>query len=166
MIGSSMKRYRAYLIAFAIPALVALVSTTTAAEQELEVAVIVNPENPVTSISSADLRRVFVGDKQSWSSTLPVFAVVRAPEARERHVLLTQVLKMTEPEYKQYWLRRVYSGESPQEPMAVYSNGMQLEAVRVKKGGIALISVQDVRAGVKIIKVDGYVPGTPGYPFR
>lgn len=160
-----MKRYRTYLMAFAILVLAALASTT-AAQQDIEVAVIVNPENPVSSISSADLRRIFSGDKQSWSNTLPVFAIVRAPEARERRVLLSQVLKMTEPEYKQYWLRKVYSGEAPQEPLAVFSNGMQMEAVRVKKGGIALISVQDVRAGVKIIKVDGSVPGSPDYPFK
>ena len=160
-----MKRYRTYLMALAILVLAALASTT-AAQQEIELAVIVNPENPVSSISSADLRRIYAGDKQSWSNTLPVFAVVRAPEARERRVLLSQVLKMTEPEYKQYWLRKVYSGEAPQEPLAVFSNGMQMEAVRVKKGGIALISVQDVRAGVKIIKVDGSVPGSPDYPFK
>jgi ABC-type phosphate transport system substrate-binding protein len=160
-----MKRYRTYLTVLAMAVLAALASTTTA-QQDTEVAVIVNPDNPLSSISSADLRRIFTGDKQSWNNTLPVFAVVRKPAARERQVLLSQVLKMTEPEYKQYWLRKIYSGEALQEPLAVYSNGMQLEAVRAKRGGIALISVQDVRAGVKVIKVDGVAPGSPAYPFR
>jgi len=160
-----MKRYGTYLIAFASLLLLPLVSTTDA-QQETEVAVVVNPENPVSSISSAELRRIFAGDKQSWGNSLPVFAIVRAPGARERQLLLSQILRMTESEYKQYWLRKVYSGEVPQEPVAVFSNGMQLEGVRAKKGGIALISVQDVRAGVKTIKVDGYMPGTPGYPFQ
>lgn len=153
------------LIAFASFMLLVLVSAVTA-QQEAGMAVIVNPQNPVTSISSADLRRIFAGDKQSWGNNLPVFPIVRAPQARERQVLMSRILKMTEAEYKQYWLQKVYSGEVSHEPLAVFSNGMQLEGVRVKKGGIALISARDVREGVKVIKVDGYSPGDNAYPFQ
>lgn len=153
------------LIAFASTMLLALVSIA-AAQRESGMAVVVNPDNPVTSISTAELRTIFAGDRQSWSNNVPVFPVVRAPEAPERQILLSQILRMTEAEYKQHWLRKVYSGEIQREPLAVFSNGMQLEAVRVKKGGIALISLQDVRQGVKVIKVDGYLPGTTGYPFQ
>jgi phosphate transport system substrate-binding protein len=153
------------LIAFASFMLLVLVSVV-AAQQEGGMAVIVNPENPVTSISSTDLRRIFAGDKQSWSNNLPVFPVVRAPQARERQMLMGRIMKMTEAEYKQYWLQKVYSGDAPHEPLAVFSNGMQLEAVRAKKGGIALISIQDVRQGVKVIKVDGHLPSDLAYPFQ
>lgn len=170
-----MKRYRTYLTAFAGLLLFVVVAAMAAQQetgvavvvnQEAEVAVVVNPDNPVTSVSSADLRRIFAGDKQSWNSNLPVFPIVRAPDARERQVLLKQILRMTEAEYKHYWLQKTYSGEAPLEPVAVFSNGMQLEAVRVKRGGIALINVADLRTGVKVIKVDGYTPGTPGYPIK
>ena len=160
-----MKKYCTYLTAIAGLLLCALVSTTPA-QQETGVAVVVNPENPISSISAADLRRIFSGEKQLWSNNLPVFPVVRAPGTREREVLLSQVLKMSEREYKQFWLQKVYSGEAHQEPVALFSNGMQLEAVRAMKGAIALISAQDVREGVKVIKVDGYTPGTPGYSFK
>jgi len=173
-----MKKHCSYLIAIAGLLLCVLVSTTSA-QQETgvavvvnqenpinSIAVVVNPDNPITSISAADLRRIFAGDKQSWSNNLPVFPVVRASGAREREVLLAKVLKMSEQEYKHYWLQKVYSGEAHQEPVALFSNGMQLEAVRAKKGAIALISAQDVREGVKVIKVDGYTPGTPGYSFK
>lgn len=153
------------LIALASVMLLVLASAV-AAQQEEGMAVIVNPENPVTSISSTDLRSIFAGDKQSWSNNIPVFPVVRAPQARERQVLMGRILKMTEAEYKKYWLQKVYSGDASHEPLEVFSNGMELEAVRVKKGGIALISLQDVRQGVKVIKVDGYMPGTQGYPFQ
>lgn len=138
----------------------------TIAQEATEIAVIVNPHNPVTSISSSDLRRIFTAEKQSWPSNLPVFLVVRAPQALERDFLLNRVMRMSETEYKQFWVKKVYSGEAGQEPVAVFSNGMQLEAVRAKKGAIALVSVHDVREGVKIIKVDGFAPGTAGYPLR
>jgi len=131
-----------------------------------DVAVIVNPLNPIESISSTDLRKIYSGEKQSWSANLPVFVLVRAPQAREREVLLSRVLRMTESEYKQYWVRKVYSGEVQHEPLALFSNGMQLEAVRAERGAIALIGAQDIHSGVKVIKVDGRLPGTPGYPLR
>lgn len=158
-------KYSTGLMAFLSVMLLVLVSPATP-QQESGIAVIVNPQNPITSVSSAELRSIFAGDKQSWGNNMPVFPIVRAPQARERQVLMSRILKMSEDEYRQYWLRKVYSGEAPQEPLAVFSNGMQLEAVRVKKGGIALISLQDVREGVKVIKVDGSLPGNPGYPFQ
>jgi hypothetical protein len=134
--------------------------------KEPDVAVIVNPINPVDSITSAELRKLFAGEKQGWSGGLPVTIFVRAPQAHERDVLLSRVLHMSESEYKAYWVRKVYSGEVQREPLALLSNGMQLEAIRAEKGGIALISVQDIHPGVKVLKVDGHLPGTPGYLLK
>jgi ABC-type phosphate transport system substrate-binding protein len=134
--------------------------------KEGDVAVIVNPLNPVESISLAELRTIFAGEKQNWKRNFPVFAMVRAPQSHERDVLLGRVLKMTDSEYKQYWVKKVYSGEAHREPLMLMSNGMQLEAVRSDRGSIALISMQDVHQGVKVIKVDGRLPGTPGYLLK
>ena len=131
-----------------------------------DVAVIVNPKNSVDEISTADLRRIFSGEKQSWNGGVPVSLFVRAPQAHERDVLLERVLKMTESDYKAFWVKKVYSGEVQREPLALFSNGMELEAIRAERGGIALISMQDIHQGVKVLKVDGHLPGTPGYPLK
>jgi hypothetical protein len=160
-----MKKYRKELIA-CLALIFLLLVASTSAQQGADVAVVVNPQNPVESISSTELRKIFAGEKLSWSSNLLVFTLVRAPQAYERDVLLNRILKMSESEYQQYWARKVYSGEVSREPLAIFSNGMQLEAVRVEKGGIALIKAQDVRSGVKVIKVDGHLPGTPGYALK
>src|SRR5215471_9724604 len=160
-------KQRTIAIVICISALLLMTAATTpGAADEGDVAVIVNPDNPADSITSAELRKIFAGEKRSWNSNLPIFLVVRAPQAREREMLLGRILKMTESEYKQYWVKKVYSGEVQREPLTLLSNGMQLEAIRVEKGGIALIGFQDVRQGVKIIKVDGHMPGTTGYPLH
>ena len=131
-----------------------------------DMAVIVNPANPVDSISLTELRKIFSGQKQSWAGGLSVDLFVRAPQARERDVLLNDVLKMSESEYKAFWVKKIYSGESQREPLALFSNGMQLEAIRAEKGGIALVSLQDVHQGVKVLKINGRLPGTPGYSLQ
>jgi ABC-type phosphate transport system substrate-binding protein len=162
-----MKGKRSFAVVLLAALLMMLAGSTIEAQQaQEEMAVIVNPQNPADSITSTDLRKVFSGEKRSWNSNIPVFVVVRAPQAKERDVLLAHVLKMTESEYKQYWVKKVYSGEVPREPLALYSNGMQLEAVRAEKGGIALVNLADVRQGVKVLKVDGHLPGTAGYPLK
>lgn len=161
-----MKKYIILFAACISAVLLAAAATTSGAVDEGQVAVIVNPDNPVDSITSAELRKIFAGEKRSWTSSLPVFLLVRAPQSREREVLLTRILKMTESEYKQYWVKKVYSGEVLREPLTLLSNGMQLEAVRAEKGGIALVDLQDVRQGVKVVKIDGRLPGTDGYPLR
>lgn len=160
-----MKKYSIAFAACISAVLLAGAVTSSGAADDGEVAVVVNPDNPVDSITSAELRRIFAGEKRSWSSNIQVFLLVRAPQSHEREVLLTRVLKMTESEYKQYWVKKVYSGEVLREPLTLLSNGMQLEAVRAEKGGIALIDVQDVRQGVKVLKVDGRLPGAAGYPL-
>ena len=144
----------------------ALLAQQNQTEASNDVAVIVNPSNPVDSISSLELRKIFAGERQTWAGGLPVFVLVRAPQARERDVLLNQILRMNESEYKQYWIKKIYTGEAQREPLALQSNGMQLEAVRAEKGGIALIKMTDVRQGVKVLKLDGHLPGTEGYTLK
>lgn len=134
--------------------------------QQADVAVIVNPGNPVDSITSADLRKLFMGDKASWGGGLAATPFVRSAPAHDRDVLLKVVLKMTDAQYQEYWIKKVYSGGAAHEPLAVMSTSMQLDAVRSQKGGIALVSASEVKDGVKVIKVDGLMPGAPGYPLK
>ncbi len=165
-----MKKYRNHLVRFIAMALLFLVCCAFAGQnkpnEDVEVAVIVNPANPIDALSLADLRKIFAGEKQSWGSPGPISLFVRGPGAREREILLNRVLKMNESEYEQYWLRKIYSGEATRQPLALLSNGMQLEAIRAEKGAIALISVQDVHQGVKVIKIEGRIPGMNGYPLK
>lgn len=90
---------------------------------------------------------------------------MRAPGAAERIALL-KLLGMTESEYKQYWTTQVFRGEAQNEPVALFSNGMQKEAIRAFPGAVALVSIGDVKPGMKVLKVDGYAPGEPGYPLN
>jgi hypothetical protein len=43
---------------------------------------------------------------------------------------------------------------------------MQKEALVVFRGAITLIDLSDVKPGMKILKVDGHLPGEPGYPVH
>jgi len=145
--------------------LAGLTSLSIAVAQTSAVAVVVNEKNPVTNLSTPELRKLFAGEKHSWAGGVPVKLFVRAPGAYERVVLL-KLLGMSESAYKQYWTAQVFRGEAQAEPLALFSNGMQKEALTVYPGAVALVIVQDVKPGMKVVRVDGHLPGETGYPLN
>ncbi|HMD18375.1 MAG TPA: hypothetical protein VKH18_17040 [Terriglobales bacterium] len=129
------------------------------------VAVVVNDKNPVTNVTTAQLRKLFAGEKHAWAGGLTVKLFVRAPGAYERVVLL-KLLDMSESEYKRYWTAQVFRGDAQAEPVALFSNGMQKEALIAFPGAVALVNFQDVKGGMKVVKVDGRSPGEAAYPLN
>lgn len=137
----------------------------TSLAQNQDVAVVVNPKNPVSNLSRSELRKIFAGEKRTWTGGLPIKIITRVPGSYE-HVVLLRLLKMNESEYKQYWIAQVFHGEAQAEPAAMFSNGMQKEAISVFPGAIALVDPVDVKLGMKVVKVDGHLPGELAYPVH
>jgi ABC-type phosphate transport system substrate-binding protein len=123
---------------------------------DVDIAVVVHPDTPISNLSLADVRKVFLGDRQYWSTNVPVVLLIRAPVARERDVVLKTIYQMSESQFKQYWIA----------PKVVYSNDMANELVSAIAGAIAFIDAREVRPGAKVLRVDGKLPGEAGYPLR
>ena len=137
-----------------------------AQSHSVDVAVVVHPDTPVSDLSLADVRKVFLGDRQYWTSNLPVVLLIRAPVARERNVVLKIIYQMSEAQFKQYWIAKIFRAESASAPKVVYSNDMANDLVTAVPGAIAFIDAREVRPGAKVLRVDGHLPGEPGYPLR
>jgi hypothetical protein len=145
--------------------LTALPGVSVAAAPAGDVAVVVSAKNPLSELNSAELRKIFAGERRSWPTGLRIKLFVRAPGTPER-VALLKLLTMTEREYKQYWTAQVFRGEAQSEPVVLFSNDLQREALKIFPGAIALVNAQDVKPDMKVIKVDGRMPGDAGYPIR
>jgi ABC-type phosphate transport system substrate-binding protein len=133
---------------------------------DVDIAVVVHPDTPITNLSVAEVRKVFLGDRQYWSTNVPVVLLIRAPVARERNVVLKTIYQMSDAQFKQYWIAKIFRAESASAPKVVYSNDMANELVSAIPGAIAFIDSREVRPGAKIVRVDGKLPGEPGYPLR
>jgi ABC-type phosphate transport system substrate-binding protein len=131
-----------------------------------DIAVVVNSETPVTDLSLADVRKVLLGERQYWNSKLPVVLLIRAPVARERDVVLRVIYQMSESEFKQFWVAKIFRAEAATPPKIVYSNDMQYELVAAIPGAIAFVDARNVKPGLKVLKVDGRLPGERDYPLR
>ena len=131
-----------------------------------DVAIVVNPSAPIDNLSMNDARQIFLGDRQYWSKDLPIVLLVRNPPSRERDVILKKLYAMTEPEFKQYWIAKIFRAEATTGPKIVYSNSMASDLVNVIPGAIAFMSAKDVIPGLKVVKIDGHLPGDPAYPLK
>ena len=131
-----------------------------------DIAVVVNADTPASDLSLAEVRKLFLGDRQYWNAKLPVVVLMRAPAARQRDVGLRVIYQMSEEQYKQYWLAKVYRSEVTAAPKVVYSDDMEYELVSAMPGAIALVDGRGVHPGVKVVRVDGMLPGEKGYPLR
>ena len=134
--------------------------------REVDVAVVVQPDTPVSNLSLAEVRKIFLGDRQYWTANMPVVLLIRAPVARERDVVLKTIYQMSESQFKQYWIAKIFRAESVSAPKVVYSNDMASDLVTALPGAIAFIDSRDVRPGTKVVRVDGRLPGEPGYTLR
>jgi hypothetical protein len=131
-----------------------------------DIAVVVHPETPVSDLSLTEVRQVLLGERQYWSSKLPVVLLIRAPVARERDVVLRVIYQMTEAQFKQYWVAKIFRAEAASPPKIVYSNDMQYELVSGIPGAIAFMDARNIRPGLKVLRVDGHLPGDKDYPLH
>jgi len=142
------------------------VPAAAAVEDAIDVAIVVKPEVPVDNLSMADVRKVFMGERQYWNSGMRVTLLVRAPVARERSIVLDTLYEMTEAQYRQYWISKVFRADAAAGPKIVYTNDMAVELVKAIPGAVAFVDAKKVPAGLKVLKVDGKLPGEKGYPLR
>ena len=131
-----------------------------------DIAVVVHPSVEVDDLSFSEFRKISLGDRKFWTSGERITLIVRAAEAPERNVLLERVYKMSEAQYRQYWVAKIFRAEATSDPRIARSNEEAVELVGVIEGAIALVSAGDVPRGLKILKINGLLPGEPGYPFN
>jgi hypothetical protein len=126
-------------------------------------AVIVNKSNPVTNLSSEELREILLGKREFWKGSQKIVVLLPNGGTPEREVALRMV-DMNDSSYKQYWLERTGAGESA--PAAMPSSGIALSLVAETPAAIAVVPLADVRDSVKVVKVDGHAPSESGYPIH
>jgi hypothetical protein len=153
------------LTALWLACLATLVLVPASRAQSRDIAVVVNPNNPVTNVSVSDVRKLFTGEKRNWPGGVPVRLILRIPGSREHEALL-RLLGLGEGEYKQYWAAQMFRGEAESGSVTAPSLGIAKEAAIALPGAVTLVDVQDLKPGMKVIRVNGRLPGEPGYPLH
>ncbi len=131
-----------------------------------DVAIVVRPDVPIDDLSFADVRKLFLGERQFWPKNLRVTLLIRAPTARERDVVLKEIYQMSEAQFRQYWISKVFRADVSTGPKIVYSGEMATELVSAIPGAVAFLPASKVPKDLKVLRINGHLPGEKGYPLR
>lgn len=131
-----------------------------------DVAIVVRPDVPVDNLTFREVRELLMGDRQFWRPGLRVSLLMRAPATRERDVILKTVYRMSEAEFRRYWIEKVFRAEAQAGPKIVYSNEAATELVASISGAVAFVDATQVPKGLKVLRIDGLLPGDKGYPLH
>lgn len=131
-----------------------------------DLAIIVNKSNPVGELSFAELRNVFLAEKNHWSNGRRVTVVMRDPGQPERAAVLRLIYRMSESDFNRYFLHATFTGEVVSAPKRLATSAGVRRFVFNVPGAIGYVRADEVDDSVKILRVDGRLPGDPDYRIR
>jgi ABC-type phosphate transport system substrate-binding protein len=130
------------------------------------IAIVVHKDLPVESLTLEELRSIFLADRQFWENRTRITLLVRAPQSDERSFVLDRIYQMSEAQFRQYWIAKMFRAEVPRGPKIVLSSGMALDLVVAIPGSISFTRADAVTNDVKVIRIDGLLPNDAGYPLK
>lgn len=135
------------------------------------IVVIVNSANPVSNLSSAELKKLFLSDRSHWDTGKSVAPVMVAAGAAERAAFLKIMCGMNDADFSKYFLQAAFTGKSATPPKEVASSAALKSFVASSPGAIGFVKALDFHGdgsdgGIKAVKVDGLAASDPGYKLR
>jgi ABC-type phosphate transport system substrate-binding protein len=142
-------------------------STSLAQDQPSDaIAIVVHKASGIDDLSMDELRNIFLAKKQFWPDRTRITLLVRAPQSDERDFVLDSIYQMSEAQYRQYWIAKMFRAEIPRGPKIVFSANMTLELVTVIPGSISFMKADQVNDDVRVLKIDGKLPADDGYALK
>jgi hypothetical protein len=145
-----------------------LLGELCASAQCASLAVIVNPKSSVDSLSSAQLRRLILGDVRSWPDQKPVAIVSLDPSSPVEQCVMSKVVRLSDAEYRRYLMSAEFRGEEPLKLHPASSDQMAAKMVAGAVTAFAVVdaaSVPSIAGSIKIVHINGKLPGEAGYPL-
>lgn len=164
-----MIRYPAIIVVIlATTALVGPVPQTRvqAAHPKEGLAIVVNRENPIESLSMAELRTVFLGERSHWPNGRRITLVMMEPGQPERDTILRDVCRLSESDLRRRYLQGLLTGEVLVSPKTLANPIGVRKFVFNVPGAIGYLRAEDVDGSVKVIRIDGHLPGDAEYPLK
>jgi len=119
-------------------------------------AVVVNKENAVENLASAQLAKIIRGEIKKWPDGKNILLVLHKDSAGERETL-EHLNKMSGPEWNAFLVSHKDS------IVFVDTDADVLKAVQGKPGAVGLIEVRSIDHTVNVIRIDGRLPMELGY---
>jgi ABC-type phosphate transport system substrate-binding protein len=152
------------LIYACIAAALTVPFVTVAASSDL--AVVVNKSNSTSNLTKSEIRKLVLGEQESWPGGVKVTVTLLSPGNPERAAILKTVCRMSEDDYTQHSMHSDFTGEATNAPKIVASDAAILQMVASVPGAIGFLPLNQVNASVKVVSVEGVSAGEPDYKIK
>jgi ABC-type phosphate transport system substrate-binding protein len=142
----TMKKLKSNTLIYSLLAGISLIGLSSISNAE--VVVIVNPANPVSSMSAAEVTKLFTGSKTSYSDGSKAELVTNKGNVNDE--FLSKVLGKTQAQLKATWSRIVFSGNGL-EPKTLADNAAVKKFVANNPNGIGYIDASAVDGSVRVV---------------
>ena len=116
-----------------------------------QVAIIVNPANPITAMTLPEAQKIFLAEKSTWSNGKRVVLFMAAPGTPSRDVILKKIYKMSDSEFVKYFIQAGFTGEVAAPPKDVSSSAQIKQLVAANIGAIGYVNADEADDTVKIV---------------
>jgi phosphate transport system substrate-binding protein len=137
---------------------------TVAATNDL--AVVVNKANATSNLTKSELRKLVLGEQESWPGGMKVTVALRSPGNPERAAVLRAVCRMSEDEYIQHSMHSDFTGQATNAPRILSSPAAIRQLVATVPGAIGFLPMSEVNDTVKVVSVEGVAAGEPDYKIK
>lgn len=131
-----------------------------------DVAVVLNKNVKVQSLTMADLVKICKGDTGHWPDGQALTLVILDPELPEMKVVIEKVYKLTPAEVRTLFTATTRSTINRHSMIMVTSPAELVRVVASKPGAIGLVDVYSITGAVSVLKVDDKLPLQPGYSLH
>ncbi len=126
-------------------------------------AIIVHRSNPIDNLTHAELRQIFLLERQSWPNNKKITVIMRDSGQVERASLLREVCGMSEADFARHVLQATFRGTAMAAPRTISTaDGMRRFVFNVP-GAVGYVRADEVDDSIKVVRLDGKLPGDPGY---
>jgi ABC-type phosphate transport system substrate-binding protein len=129
-----------------------LVARPATAQVDRSLRVVVSKENKLTSLTTDDLVRIFLGKKTLWDSGTRIVPAMPEEESPAGEAFLTGTLKKSVSQFRAYWKRLLFSGGGA-VPKVFRNNDQLMDFVARQPGAIAVIEASAVDDRVRVLEI-------------
>jgi hypothetical protein len=141
-------------------AIIGLAACLGASCQAKHLAVIVEKNNSVASLSSADLLKLFKFEHPKWPDGKNIILVLRDPSTPEMQMAINTLYHMQPGEF-----RSLLASHNKMVIIAESEDDL-LKSVAAIPGAVGLVDVYSITEHVKVVRIDGKLPLEQGYPLK
>ncbi len=115
-----------------------------------ELVVVVNAENPLSSLSSRQLIDLYMGRYNSYPNGESANTTDLPEKSKEREYFYRMLVGKSAAQINAYWARLLFTGKS-EPPQTVRSSADVIALVKDNKNAIAYINEADLVDGLKVV---------------